>query len=76
MSLLLKSRKHRKPKYVINFSLLPESKVIGGLRYIKHGITYRSKVEANHKVDKLKEQGRIARKVKTKEGYAIYSKGK
>ena len=74
MSLFPKPRKYRKPKHTVRVGVLPETKIFGGLRYVKHATTTSSKVEAKHKVEELKKQGRMARKVKTKEGYAIYSR--
>lgn len=76
MSLLQKQSKCHKPKRIIELGILPKTKKFGGLRYIKYRLITSSKVEANHKVAELKKKNRIAKKVKTDNGWVIYSRNK
>ena len=66
----------RKPKRTVKIGLFPETKKFGKLTYTKHATITSSKVEAKQKVEALKKEGRMARKVKTKEGWAVYSRRK
>ncbi len=76
MRLLPKPKKHRKPKHITHIGFLPKTRKFNGVIFTKHATVTSSKVEASQKVKALREQGRMARKLKTKEGYAIYSRDK
>lgn len=69
-------RRRKRPKHITKIGILPETKKFKGIRYTKHATMTSSKVEANQKVKKLREEGKKARKVWTKDGWAIYSRSK